>query len=194
VAASTATVPVPLDSRTIPVPQLLATTSNGSQRLNCSCLTNSLTHQPTLHFPELHCTALPLTNCPGYNISARTAQKTPFLVFVVQSLSWEHVCLRSRFLAMAVVYLLIPRSLPSSGRCLWSHYVATGLHVAIYITVSNATFILSLTHLNLQRMFRPYTDIIRYMSVMLKLFPYMLYFVSHVYTRCYLKLFVSRNN
>jgi hypothetical protein len=49
-------------------------------------------------------------------LSARTTQKTPLLTIAVQS-SWEHVCLRSRYSATAAVYLLIPRSLPSSGRC-----------------------------------------------------------------------------
>jgi hypothetical protein len=50
------------------------------------------------------------TNCPGYNISARTPQKAPPLIFVVQSFPWEHVCLRSRYSATIVaqqrVYML----------------------------------------------------------------------------------------
>jgi hypothetical protein len=69
-------------------------------------LTHSLTHQRTVpHF----------TKCPVYNISARTAHKTPYLIFVVQLLLWEHVCLRSRYSVRAVVYLLISRSLTSNG-------------------------------------------------------------------------------
>jgi hypothetical protein len=55
-----------------PRPQLLASHSNSSQRLNLSIsLTNSVTHQPT----QISW----LTNCPAYNISERTEQKTPFL-------------------------------------------------------------------------------------------------------------------
>jgi hypothetical protein len=63
-------------SGTILVHKLQAFNSNGSQKLNLSSsLTNSLTHQPTLHF---NCsTALPCTlfNCPAYNTSERIAQK-----------------------------------------------------------------------------------------------------------------------
>jgi hypothetical protein len=44
----------------------------------------------------------------------------------------EHVCFPSRYSATAALYLLIPRSLPSSGRCLYSHYWATGLHATIW--------------------------------------------------------------
>jgi hypothetical protein len=52
----TADIPLTLGSRTIPVLHLPASNSNSSQRLNYSSLTNSLTHQPTLHFLVLHCT------------------------------------------------------------------------------------------------------------------------------------------
>jgi hypothetical protein len=58
---------------------------------------------------------LHLPTCPACNISARTAQKTPFLIFVVQSLPCEHVCVLSRYSATALAYLLISRSLPSIG-------------------------------------------------------------------------------
>jgi hypothetical protein len=59
---------------------------------------------------------LQLPTCPACKISARTAQKTPYLfccsvVFII-------ICLRNRYSAMAAVYLLIPRLLPSNGRCL----------------------------------------------------------------------------
>jgi hypothetical protein len=54
-------------------------TSLKQQQLTWTALqfSNSLTHQPTPHFPALHCT---LTNCPGYNISVRTAYKTVLLL------------------------------------------------------------------------------------------------------------------
>jgi hypothetical protein len=54
-------------------PQLPASHSNSSQQLNCSSLTNSLTHQPAK--------SLQLLTCPAYNISAQTAQKTPLLCY-----------------------------------------------------------------------------------------------------------------
>jgi hypothetical protein len=56
-----------------PRPQLPASHSNSSQWLNISSpLTNSPTYQRT------NSTQLTITNCPHYNISACTAQKTPF--------------------------------------------------------------------------------------------------------------------
>jgi hypothetical protein len=54
------------------------------------------------------------TNSSGHYTSARTAYKT-LLIVVVQSFQWEHVCLRSRYLATALVYLLISRSFSSNG-------------------------------------------------------------------------------
>jgi hypothetical protein len=48
-----------------------------------------------------------------------------------QSSLWDHDCLRSCYSATAAAYLFIPRSLPSSGRCLYSHYLVTGLHATI---------------------------------------------------------------
>jgi hypothetical protein len=60
--------------------QLPASHSNSSQRLN-------LTH-------SLHWLIVWPSNCPAHNMSARTAQKTQFLIFLVH-LSWERVCLRS---------------------------------------------------------------------------------------------------
>jgi hypothetical protein len=41
--------------------------------------------------PQLtHC-----SNCPAYNISARTVQKTPFLCYCFQLLPYKHACLRT---------------------------------------------------------------------------------------------------
>jgi hypothetical protein len=75
----TAGVPLFLGSRNVTVPQLPASHSISSQGLTLtSSLTNSVTHQPT-HFTPLHSTPLTLTNYPVCNISARTAQKIPFL-------------------------------------------------------------------------------------------------------------------
>jgi hypothetical protein len=67
------------------------------------------------------------SSCPLYNISARTAQKTPLIV-VRQSIPWEQVCLRRRYsgttvhtyllriccLEADVVSLFVSRSLPSN--------------------------------------------------------------------------------
>jgi hypothetical protein len=48
-----------------------------------------------------------LYTLPTYNPSARTAYKIPLPIFVVQSLLWENICLRSRYSVTATVYLLI---------------------------------------------------------------------------------------
>jgi hypothetical protein len=62
------------------------------------------------NIPHLtHC-----TNCPGYNISSRTTQKT-WLIIVVQWFPWKYVCLRSRYSASALVYLLTSRPLSING-------------------------------------------------------------------------------
>jgi hypothetical protein len=54
---------------------------------------------------------------PAYNPSARTAYKTPLLSF--SSIVDAGKCLLgSRYSETSPVYLLIPRSLPSGGRCL----------------------------------------------------------------------------
>jgi hypothetical protein len=58
------------------------------------------------------------TNCPGYNISARTAKKTPLIV-VVESFPWEHVC--AAVTQQRPMYICLAR-----GRCR-----ATGLHATI---------------------------------------------------------------
>jgi hypothetical protein len=50
---------------------------------------------------------------PAYNILARTAEKTPF--HYCSAIVAVETCLRSRYLATAVVYLLISRSLLSKG-------------------------------------------------------------------------------
>jgi hypothetical protein len=100
-----ANIPLTPASRTIPEPQLLACNSSMSQRLNCSSLTNSPANY------SLPCIALTLTNCPAYNISTRTPRKTPFLC------RCSLVNVRNLF--------------PSRGRCLQSHYLATGLHATL---------------------------------------------------------------
>jgi hypothetical protein len=55
-----------------PRPQLPASHSNSSQRLNPNSLTQSLTNQLSWPSP---------TSCSAYNISTRTAQKTPFYYY-----------------------------------------------------------------------------------------------------------------
>jgi hypothetical protein len=56
------------------------------------CLTtSSLLELLTLNWPQLT-----LTNCPAYNILARTTQKTPFLYCCFQLLPCRHACLRRR--------------------------------------------------------------------------------------------------
>jgi hypothetical protein len=62
---------------------------------------------------QLNCILFPLIT-PRHG----PRNKIPFPFVVVQSLSWENVCLRSRYSVTAAVYLLIPRSLSSRGRCL----------------------------------------------------------------------------
>jgi hypothetical protein len=83
----------------------------------------TLTYYSSLHWFQLktslpctalHCTARhSLTNCPGYKISARTAQEAPSSV--------------------TVQLLLIKNLFPSSGRCLWRHYSATVLHDTVWL-------------------------------------------------------------
>jgi hypothetical protein len=60
------------------------------------------------------------TNCPGYNISSLTAQKTPLLIVVVQSFLWEHVC--EAVTQQQLLYICLFRS-----TC-----PATNLHATIY--------------------------------------------------------------
>jgi hypothetical protein len=88
-------------------PQLPASHGNNSQRLNLSSsltdwLIQSLANNLSSLTP-LDC--LHFANCPAYNISARTAQKTPSLCCCVQLLPCKHACFRSRYLVTAVVYL-----------------------------------------------------------------------------------------
>jgi hypothetical protein len=132
-----------LGSRTDPVPQLPASKSNSSQGLNRSnplSDSHSLTHSPT---KSLHATdyfsgwrpshtkplfySLPSQDSPlmaaGLCIaSTRTAQRTPslktlplLLACLLQSLPSNGRCLQSHYLATAVVRLLISRSLLSNG-------------------------------------------------------------------------------
>jgi hypothetical protein len=93
-------------SRNISVPQLPASNSNNSQKPNCSSRTNSLTYQQTT-LPCMNCTALTLTN---------------YLIML------SHRKHRS---SVAVQLLCVRNLLPSSGRCLQSLYLATGLHVTV---------------------------------------------------------------
>jgi hypothetical protein len=95
-------------------PQLPASHSNSSQRLHISSsLTHSLTNQ--LLFTSLNSARLHFTYWLAYNISARIAKRAPFLGCCIQLLPWEHACLRSRYLVMAVVYFVISRSLRRNG-------------------------------------------------------------------------------
>jgi hypothetical protein len=112
-----------MGSRTIPVPQLPASKSNSSQRLNCSS-SHSLTHPLTNSF--LPCTAQTVTNCPDYNISAWTAHKT-FPVTVQLLLSG----LNRKHRSSVNPFVHVRNLLPNSGRCLQDHYLVTGLHATI---------------------------------------------------------------
>jgi hypothetical protein len=87
--------------RNCPWPQLPASHSNSSQRLN---LNSSLSNSPTNQLSWL---------CPAYNISERTAQKTRLhysCAIVVETRLFAKC-----YLVMVVVCLLISWSLPSSG-------------------------------------------------------------------------------
>jgi hypothetical protein len=118
-------VPLPLDSRIVPLPQLPTYNSSSSQGLNCSSpLTNSPTNllyspdsQAGCHFtPTFYSSHSRLksqdsdlmTAGPRYIASVRTAQRTP---------------LPADLLFRAV--LLWP--LPTTGRYLQSHYLATAI-------------------------------------------------------------------
>jgi hypothetical protein len=81
--------------------QLLTATAHNDWNPAALWLNQSLSNQLSSLTP-LH--------CPVYNISARTAQKTPFLCCCIQLLPWKHACLLSRYLVIAVVDLLIWRS------------------------------------------------------------------------------------
>jgi hypothetical protein len=61
-------------------------------RVQIACAPPSLS---LLYFTE--------SNCPAYNISARTTQKTPSLCCCFQLMPWKHVRLRSRYSVRAVV-------------------------------------------------------------------------------------------
>jgi hypothetical protein len=127
-------------------PRASATASNSScsQGMNNSPLTSSLNYLPTLQFPALHCTVLTLTNCPAYNTLARPHRKHRSSVAVQLLLSGLH---RKHLSSVAVQLLLsglhrkhcssislwvhVRNLLLSSGRCLQSRYLATGLHATI---------------------------------------------------------------
>jgi hypothetical protein len=88
-----------------PMSQLLASHNKSSQGLNRQS-SNSLTHQPTDSTP-LHW--LTPTNCPAYNISAWTTEKTPFLCYCSFLLSGS----RRKYHSSVVC-----GQLPSNGRCI----------------------------------------------------------------------------
>jgi hypothetical protein len=98
-----------LPTGTVPVPQLPASNSNGSQRLNRSNpLISSLTNQLTpLHSTALH-SINELNSVGRVTVSERTIQKTPLPT--VPALLLAGCCL-----ATAVVSLFVSRSLPNKG-------------------------------------------------------------------------------
>jgi hypothetical protein len=51
----------------------------------------------------------------SYMPLAQTTQKTSFLIIIVKLLPWEHVCLQNRYSVMAIIYLLMPQTLPIDG-------------------------------------------------------------------------------
>jgi hypothetical protein len=57
---------------------------------------------------------------------ARTAQKTPFLVVIIQLLLWKHAYLRSFYSVTALVHLLISRSFPSNGSVFTESFLRNG--------------------------------------------------------------------
>jgi hypothetical protein len=116
VAASNVGRPTSSGFPNYPRPQLTASHSNSSQRLNLRSsltqwMTNSVTHQPT------NSTQLTLTNSPAYSISARTAQKTLFL------------CCRLRPLHGNCSCLIVSRSLPSNRSTCHNRNIFNLFHV-----------------------------------------------------------------
>jgi hypothetical protein len=101
-------------------PQLPASQGNSSQRLNLSSsltywFINSVTHQQTnstqlnwLHF----------TNCPAYDISARTVQITP---------SYLCYCIQVLCSCLCDAHVIASQPVPSNGRCLQNNYLATAV-------------------------------------------------------------------
>jgi hypothetical protein len=71
---------------------------------------------------------LQLLTGPGYNTSARAAYKTSLPLLLCSLVAWKHVCLRSCYLTMAVVYLLISWSLPSNGS---TYHIASALRLFV---------------------------------------------------------------
>jgi hypothetical protein len=81
----------------------------------CWCGVLSLMTGRVCRLPESQSDTTHCSNCPSYNILARTAQKTPFLCCCFQLLPCKHAHLWGRYFVTAVVSLLILRSLPRSG-------------------------------------------------------------------------------
>jgi hypothetical protein len=115
----------------MPVPQLPTSNSTRSQEQKCSSLTNN----SSLFCTELHCT-YSLTNCPAYNILARTPQRNLCSVAVQLLLSGPHRKHRSSVVVVVVVVVVVlvhvRNLLPSSECCLKSHYLATSLHATMF--------------------------------------------------------------
>jgi hypothetical protein len=80
--------------------------------------------------------ALILTNCPAYNISERITQETTFLCCsaLVACQPSERTARKTRILFYRSL-VHVRNLLPSSCRCLQSHYLETGLHYYYYCHV-----------------------------------------------------------
>jgi hypothetical protein len=95
--------------------------------LSLLCLHQSLPGDGSQQCPLLPCSSsyrlanVPqLTHCsnsPAYNKPARTAQKIPFLCYCI------HCCVPVCW----DTHVMATQSLPSNGRCLQSHYLATAV-------------------------------------------------------------------
>jgi hypothetical protein len=99
----TADVPLTLGSRTIPMPELPASHSHSSQRLNRS---SPLTDCSPVHFTPLYS----LTSWHGPSRKHR---------FSVECYCYVRVCLGA--------YVIDTQPLPTNGRCLQSHYLVTAV-------------------------------------------------------------------
>jgi hypothetical protein len=116
-----------------PRPELPASHSNCSQQLSpSSSLTNSVTHQQTNSTDFHQLTVLLIASRHGSHRKHRT-------IIAVRLLPWKHACLRSRYLAVAVVWMLF------RGPCL-----ATGLRATIcYVLAWIASLFIPLVKLSL---------------------------------------------
>jgi hypothetical protein len=69
---------------------------------------------------------------PVYNIFARTAQKTSPSILLYSLVAVERCFLAEPLLAMAVVQLLVSRSLPNNGSTCHNIYSISLLHMPLY--------------------------------------------------------------